>query len=92
MASRRPSRNDEPDFQMVKFGELVRMWRLDHGLSQRRLADKVGLSQTTISRLERGRAPGLALWSVLPILELGGIVASTRRIPLFPDERAMSPQ
>jgi transcriptional regulator with XRE-family HTH domain len=68
---------------MELFGALVRKWRLDHGLSQRQLAVKCDLNQSTISRLERGRAPGLALYRLLPILELGGILASARRIALF---------
>lgn len=79
----RPTRDDEPDDQMVLFGELVRTWRLDHGLSQRQLADRVGLNQSTISRLERGRSPGLPLYRLLPIFELGGLVVSARRIALF---------
>ena len=81
----RPTRDDEPDFQILQFGVLVRRWRVAHGLSQRRLADKVGLNQSSISRLERGQLPGLTLWRLMPILELGGIVAPTSRIRTFSD-------
>lgn len=36
-------------------GELIRSTRLRHGLSQRRLARRVGTHQSAISRLESGR-------------------------------------
>ncbi|MEX2195774.1 MAG: helix-turn-helix transcriptional regulator [Thermoleophilaceae bacterium] len=38
-----------------ELGELVRLARLRHGLSQRQLAVRVGTSQDAISRVERGR-------------------------------------
>jgi transcriptional regulator with XRE-family HTH domain len=79
----RPTRDDEPDYLMALFGELVRKWRRDLGLSQRRFADKVGMNQSTISRLERGRAPGIALYRLLPILELGGVLDLPRRFSRF---------
>jgi transcriptional regulator with XRE-family HTH domain len=40
---------------MSRIGELVRLRRRASGLSQRALADRCGLNQSTICRLERGQ-------------------------------------
>jgi DNA-binding XRE family transcriptional regulator len=60
-----------------QLGEAVRQARRDHGLSQVALARLGGVSQSSISRLERGLAPqapmhrivtlGLVLGRVLPL-------------------------
>jgi transcriptional regulator with XRE-family HTH domain len=42
-------------------GRAIRRLRSAEGLTQRALADRCGLSQSTISRLERGLTPGLRL-------------------------------
>ena len=78
-----PTRDDEPDFQIVQFGALVRRWR-QAWLESASACGQGGLNQSSISRLERGRLPGLTLWRLL-ILELGGIVAPTNRIRAFND-------
>ncbi|MEO8469744.1 MAG: helix-turn-helix transcriptional regulator [Chloroflexota bacterium] len=76
---------------MALIGDLVRTSRLDLGLSQRQLAWRVSMSQSTISRLESGtlrgmRLPRLAL--VIGVLRLdprsahlGQPPAPRRRLP-----------
>ena len=49
-------------------GLLVRQWRLLTGLSQRQLALKVGLNQSTISRLETGLLRSLRLVTLARII------------------------
>ena len=63
--------------EMVAFGKLVRRCRRSSGLSQRRLGDRSGVSQSTISRLERGLVPGLATWKLVKIGFVLGV-----RLPL----------
>lgn len=61
----------------VKFGEAVKRRRMEDGMSQEELADRVGISRTYISLLERGQATNLS-WSVVSKLNtiLGIKVAS----------------
>src|SRR4051812_50218933 len=55
------------------FGRILRRARHCAGLSQQRLADLSGVSQTTISRLERGKAPRTPIDRVLALQAvLGG--------------------
>ncbi len=57
-----------------ELGQVVRDLRRRRWLSQRVLAARCGLSQSTISRLETGKAPGIRLvWfaRILVSLELG---------------------
>jgi DNA-binding XRE family transcriptional regulator len=57
---------------LVLFGARVRRGRLQTGMSQRRLADRAGVSQSAISRLERGVAIGMtAIRLVAVCIELG---------------------
>ena len=46
---------------LQRFGVELRRCRMDAGLSQSRLAEESGVSQSTISRLERGKAPAAAM-------------------------------
>lgn len=46
---------------LATLGNLVRQWRVSSGLSQRQLAEKTGVSQSTISRLESGALRSLRL-------------------------------
>ena len=48
-------------------GARFRNGRVHAGLSQRRLAALSGVSQSLISRLERGRCPGLAAKRIIAI-------------------------
>jgi transcriptional regulator with XRE-family HTH domain len=50
---------------LVRFGRNVRRARHIAGLSQQRLADLSGVSQSVISRLERAKAPMIGLERLL---------------------------
>jgi DNA-binding XRE family transcriptional regulator len=54
------------------FGERIRRGRHRAGLSQRQLANRSGVSQSTISRLERGRCIGLAFVRLVAICSAMG--------------------
>jgi transcriptional regulator with XRE-family HTH domain len=51
--------------QLIAFGKVVRRARASAGLSQAQLGERSGVSQSTISRLERGHVPHLTLITVL---------------------------
>ena len=51
----------------VLIGARFRRGRHLAGLSQRQIAERSGVSQTLISRFERGRCPGLAAWRLMAI-------------------------
>lgn len=54
-------------------GDAIRLGRRDRGLSQRTLSARSGVPQSTISKLERGLAPGTTARRLAPlILVLGG--------------------
>ena len=50
-------------------GLALRGWRLDHGLNQLAAAERLGVSQSSYSRMEAGKAP----FDVL-VLERAGVV------------------
>jgi DNA-binding XRE family transcriptional regulator len=54
------------------FGQRIRHGREQAGLSQRQLANRSGVSQSTISRLERGRCIGLAFIRLVAICSAMG--------------------
>lgn len=54
------------------FGARIRHGRQQAGLSQRQLANRSGVSQSTISRLERGRCVGLAFIRLVAICSAMG--------------------
>jgi transcriptional regulator with XRE-family HTH domain len=59
--------------RLQSFGRLVRRARQCAGLSQQRLAERAAVSQTAVSRLERGVAPRLPLERLLALQQvLGG--------------------
>jgi transcriptional regulator with XRE-family HTH domain len=53
----------------MDFGDEVRRFRHQMGLSQRRFGRRFGLNQSSISRLERGSLPTLHLYRLVPILQ-----------------------
>ena len=75
----------------VAIGEGIRRARLRNGISQRQLAWRTGLSQSTISRLETGKLQALGfrkLSLIAGVLNLGveafvqgGPRPPTRRLP-----------
>ena len=53
---------------MVRLGQWIRQARVAAGMTQSQLARLAGVSQSTISRLERGRLEGLALFRLVAII------------------------
>lgn len=50
------------DINFLKLGERIKAYRIKQGLTQERLAEKVGVNETYISRVETGSAkPSLKL-------------------------------
>ena len=67
-----PRRNETPTPQTIEVGERFRRGRRQVGLSQRRVALRSGISQSEISRFERGMTPGMSAYRVFAIaLALG---------------------
>ena len=61
---------------LQKLGAAAARRRNQLQLSQRKLAELVGLSQSTISRFERGLVPGLRLEHFAAILTVLGLIKS----------------
>ena len=49
-------------------GRWIRASRVQLGMTQAQLAHRAGVSQTTVSRLERGKLEGLALYRLVAII------------------------
>jgi transcriptional regulator with XRE-family HTH domain len=72
-------------------GQAIRRGRLTFGLSQRQLAWRVGVNQSTVSRIETGKLAGVRwptfarmigmLYSAHPLTFSGEPPAPTRRLP-----------
>ena len=58
--------------QLSWFGERVRQARHAAGLGQRAVAERSGVSQSTISRLERGKVAHLPLVRLLALAHASG--------------------
>jgi transcriptional regulator with XRE-family HTH domain len=71
---------------LKEVGRRLRRRRLDKNLSQQRLADRAGLSRTTVSDLERG-APAGVLTLIQVLRALGGL----RELDAFLPESGLSP-
>lgn len=56
---------------MRELGTVLRILRTSRGLTQRELAMRSGVSQSTISRLENGLAPGVRVFALARVL--GGL-------------------
>ncbi len=80
-------------------GAWIRGARLRSGLTQRQLAWRSGLAQSTVSRLETGKLPGMRLRTLAGIIGVlngriryphafDGPPAATRRLPGQPLDRA----
>jgi transcriptional regulator with XRE-family HTH domain len=67
---------------LVVLGEVLRELRAERGLSQRALAGRCGLSQSTISRLETGKAEGVRVAWIARLL-----AGLDTRVRVAPDER-----
>ena len=67
---------------LVALGTVLRDLRAERGLSQRALADRCGLSQPTISRLETGQAEGTRVAWLARLL-----AGLDTRVRVLPDDR-----
>jgi transcriptional regulator with XRE-family HTH domain len=79
-------RADDPYVQALatRFGEDLQRCRTHAGMSQRNLAHRAGVSQTLISRLERGVAP----WSaVLNLFRLNDVLGRSFPLGTCPHDR-----
>jgi len=67
-----PRRNEAKTWQTIEVGKRFRRGRLQAGLSQRTVAFRAGVSQSEVSRMERGMRPGMAVFRLAAIaLALG---------------------
>lgn len=62
-----PRRNETATQQTIEIGQRFRLGRHQAGLTQRRVAERADVSQSEVSRLERGRRPGMALFRLVAI-------------------------
>jgi DNA-binding XRE family transcriptional regulator len=53
-------------------GTLIRVGRVEHGLTAQDLADRAGISRTTLSTIEKG-APGPEIGIVFEVASLVGV-------------------
>jgi transcriptional regulator with XRE-family HTH domain len=66
---------------LADIGRALRAVRITHGLSQRTLAGAVGISQTQLSRIERGLYPAVTLETLTRIGAALGLDVSVRWFP-----------
>lgn len=59
--------------QMAEFGEHVRGWRMVLGLTAQQVAERAGISRTTLRKIEAGD-PGVGLGSVAQVLRALGVL------------------
>lgn len=82
-----PVRPEAPSVVVAKAaGLMVATWRLDRGMSQSRAAARLGIEQTRLSRLERGKLEV----SVELLARLASLTGSDVSVRIAPD-RARSP-
>jgi transcriptional regulator with XRE-family HTH domain len=75
------SRDPRTTAFMKAVGRQVFFARTWQGLSQRKLESLCRVDQTTISRLERGLAPGLRLERLAAIMAVLGVTELRAKIP-----------
>lgn len=72
---------------MAKAGQRLRTWREDAGLSQRDVAARLGIEQSTLCRIEQGRnQPGLQI--AIRIEKLSKLPVAIWFTPKTPHPRA----
>lgn len=53
-------------------GKLIRIGRMERGMTAQELADRAGISRTTLHNIERG-APGAEIGTVFEVASLAGV-------------------
>ena len=76
-----PESDLPPHPALVRFGQNVRRARQIAGVTQQRLADLSGVSQSVISRLERAQAPRFALDRLLLLHDVLGAALPLAECP-----------
>lgn len=61
----------------MKVQEIIRQSRIDHNLTMKELAEKVGVTEATISRWESGEIKNMRRDSILKLAEVLGLRPST---------------
>jgi ribosome-binding protein aMBF1 (putative translation factor) len=78
----RKSPEPKPPQSLRELGAAIRDGRRQHGLTQMRLEALSGVDQSSISRLERGLAPGMKVYRlarILAVLPRSGLLEADRR-------------
>jgi len=57
---------------LAMLGKLIRVSRAEHGLTAQELADRAGISRTTLSSIEKG-APGPEIGIVFEVASIVGV-------------------
>src|SRR6056297_3571459 len=66
---------------LATLGKMIRVRRVEHGMTAQELAERAGISRTTLYQIEKG-APGPQIGSVFEVATILGI-------PLFHDDPQM---
>ena len=64
------------DRQLVEFGEHIRGWRMVLGLTAQQVADRAGITRTTLRSIETGK-PGVSFGNVAQVLRALGVLDKT---------------
>lgn len=79
-----PVRLEDPSAMVARAaGTMIATWRLDRGMSQSRAAARLGIEQTRLSRLERGKTK-VSIELLARIAALTGSDVSIRIVPKAP--------
>lgn len=79
---RKPPEPKPPHQSLLELGAAIREGRRQHGLTQTRLEALSGVDQSSISRLERGLAPGMKvsrLARILAVIPRSGLLPADDR-------------
>jgi transcriptional regulator with XRE-family HTH domain len=66
---------------LLELGDEARRHRIEHGLSQARVARAVGVSRAQVGRIERGETPNVSVRALARLLAAVGMDLSVRAYP-----------
>ncbi|HYC07927.1 MAG TPA: helix-turn-helix transcriptional regulator [Candidatus Binatia bacterium] len=73
--------SDRARTTLLTIGREIRDARMDRGLSAATVAAAVGLSQSQVSRIERGISPRVSIWHLMRLAAVVGLDVSVRAYP-----------